>query len=165
MVKCDSCVSAVFLASTVSHWSITNSVDMIPIFTYVCSSASRLTFIAVVICYCCLFILSCTWSILIIEILLYLRHCQLQVLLTNSVFLFFSVWIIGKKTFFVQMYHISMCMDHQLDSQFITFGWDVYSWSNNLNQVDVMAFGKRDKYLWTDGHGWDYVDYLGLLPR
>lgn len=114
MVKCDSCVSAVFLASTVSHWSITNSVDAIPIFTYVCSSASRLTFIAVVICYCCLFILSCTWSILIIEILLYLRHCQLQVLLTNSVFLFFSVWIIGKKTFFVQMYHISMCMDHQL---------------------------------------------------
>ena len=72
-----SCVSAVFLASTVSHWSITNSVDVIPIFTYVCSSASWLTFIAVVICYCCLFILSCTWSILIIEILLYLRHCQL----------------------------------------------------------------------------------------
>ena len=72
-----SCVSAVFLASTVSHWSITNSVDVIPIFTYVCSSASWLTFIAVVICYCCLFILSCAWSILIIEILLYLRHCQL----------------------------------------------------------------------------------------
>lgn len=165
MIKGDSCVSAVLLASTVNHWSITNSVDVIPIFAYVCSSASWLTFIAVVICYCCLFILSCTWSIIVTGILLYLRHCQLQVKLTNSVFLVCPVWIIGNKTFFGQMYHTSVCIDHQLDSQFITFGWDVYSWSYSLNQVNDIAFGKRDKYLRIDGHGWDYVDYFGLLPR